>query len=99
MDPGSIILNTDMFGNLIWGQASGLTAPTDIGFLRMIMDGCGFRIMTGDGRPSIMAVGFTMIIMDGFGYRDMNGRPPGFAGEPAATTMAGRPWDRSSASV
>src|ERR1043165_2013617 len=99
MGPGSITLNTDMFGDPIWGPTSDLTVPTDIGFLQMSMGGCGLRIMTGAGRPSITAAGFTMIIMGGFGYRDMNGRRHGFVGEPVATIMAGRHWDPSSASV
>src|SRR5687767_6383396 len=99
MDTGSIIPNTDMFGALIWGPVSGLTAQTVIGFIPMITNGCGSQIMNGDGGLFTMAAGFTMIIMAGSGCRATNGRPHGFAGAPAVIIMAGRRWDRNSASV
>lgn len=69
-------------------QVSGHIIPMAIGNIPN-MDGHGFRIMTGDGRPSIMEDGSSILITDGYGSRDMIGHPLGLPGARTEAIMDG----------
>ena len=76
-ETGYIIRDTDMFGRPGTGPISILTVQMVIGYGPTSMDGCGHRIMIGDGQPFIMVDGSMILIMDGCGSPIMNGRRPG----------------------
>ena len=57
MENGWIIPIMDMYGGRGWVEISNLIVRMDIGFGPTIMNGCGFLIIAGVGRRSIMAGG------------------------------------------